>query len=801
MRWVLLVIASVGSQANAEETLAILPGSISLSGMESRQRIVVERQRDGQAVGWAKEAVLESSDPAVVRIEEGLAIPVADGKATLTARLGERIAHAEVHVSQMHEPFHWNFRNHVQSVLVKMGCNSGACHGAAAGKKGFRLSLRGYDAIGDFDVLVRAAQGRRVCPDEPAKSLMLLKPTGAIPHGGGVRFDVGSREYRVIADWIADGLTPPKDSDPRIERIEILPEHVTLSPGAEQPLLVQAYFSDGRIEDVTRWAKLASTNAEVADVSADAVVKTIGQGEAAVTAWYLNKIAIANVTAPYEQTVDPAVFAGSQRDFIDEIVNEKLFELQLPPSGRCTDEEFLRRAFLDTIGTLPTADELRSFLSDRSADKRDRQIESLLSRPEFVDYWSYKWSDLLLVNSERLRPAAMWSYYHWIREAVSGNRPWDEMVRDLLTARGSTLENGATNFYVLHQDSRELAETVSVAFLGLSINCARCHNHPMERWTNDEYFGFANLVSRVRIKNAAGEGNFVVFAAREGDLVQPLRGAPQPPRPLDGEALTLDAPEDRRVALAAWVTSPDNPYFAKAIVNRVWANFLGVGLVEAVDDLRLTNPPSNPKLLDALSRYLVEQRYDLKSLMRVILQSETYQRSSHPLPENAGDKRFYSRYYPRRLMAEVLMDAVSQVTAIPTKFEGYPEAWRAIQLPDSNVASYFLDRFGRPRRDVTCECERTNAPNMVQALHIANGDLLNDKLRQPGGRVDQWLASGLAPDLLIEEIFLVASCREPSAHEKAALATELAAAERDKRAWIEDLLWSILSSKEFLFNH
>lgn len=803
MRWLAVgVILVLSPFARAEDGLVILPTSISLSGTESRQKIIVERVLDGQHVGWAKDAILESSDPAIVRIEDGVAIPVADGKVTLTAAIGQQVARAEVQVTAMQQPFEWSFRNHVQSVLVKMGCNSGACHGAAAGKKGFRLSLRGYDALGDYDVLVRQAQGRRVCPDEPAKSLMLLKPTGALPHGGGPRFDVASREYRVIADWIASGLAAPRDSDPRIERIEILPAHATLSVAAEQPLLVQAYFDDGRVEDVTRWTKLASTNAEVADVTDSAVVKIVGQGEGAITAWYLNKIAIANVTAPYDQIVDPARYAQSQRNFIDERVNEKLAELHLPPSARCTDEAFVRRVFLDTIATLPTSDEVRAFLADATADKRDRLIESLLSRPEFVDYWTYKWSDLLLVNSERLRPSAMWSYYHWIRDRVSANSPWDATVRELLTAQGSTLENGATNFYVLHQDTRELAETVSVAFLGLSINCARCHNHPLERWTNDEYFGFANMVSRVRLKNAGGDGNFFVYAAMEGDIVQPLRGTFQPPRPLDGQALPPDSPDDRRMALADWVTAPENPYFSRAIANRIWANFLGVGLVEAVDDLRLTNPPSNPKLLEALSQFLVDHRYDLKALMRVILQSETYQRTADPLPENAGDKRFYSRYYPRRLMAEALIDAVSQVTAVPTKFEGYPEGWRAIQLPDSKVPSYFLDRFGRPKRDVTCECERTNAPNMVQALHIANGDSLNEKLRSPGNRVEMLLAANLTPESLINEVFLIAASRQPTVDEAKMLSAEFAATpEADRRAFLEDLFWSILSSKEFLFNH
>lgn len=800
----LLALIGFAGAAAGEEGLTLVPDSIRLAGREARQQVLVERTRGGVPVGEAAgEIDWSSSDPTIVRVEEGFAVPVRDGAATITARVGGAAASAEVHVSGLNDEFQWSFRNHVQSVLTRMGCNSGACHGALAGKKGFRLSLRGYDARGDFDALVRQAQGRRVCPDEPARSLLLLKATAAVPHGGGRRFEVDSPEYRVLADWIASGLAPPREDDRTIDHIEVSPPHVQLTSDASQRFLVRAVFSDGSVEDATRWAKFASTNAEVADVDESGRVRVLGQGEAAVTAWYLAKIGLATITVPYAQSVDPAVFAGAdRRNFIDEIVLEKLRELNLPPSPAASDEEFLRRAMLDAIGLPPTVEEVRGFLADEAADKRDRLIESLLARPEFVDYWTYKWCDLLLVNSERLRPAAMWAYYHWVREQVAANRPWDQTVRDLLTAQGASLENGAANFYVLHQDPRELVETVSVAFLGLSINCARCHNHPLERWTNDEYFGFANMVSRVRLKNAPGDGNFLVYAAREGDLVQPLRGRPQPPRPLDGEALPLDSPQDRRVALADWATSADNPYFTRVIANRIWANFMGVGVVEPVDDLRLTNPPSNPKLLDALANHLRENRYDVKSLMRTILQSAAYQRSSEPTAENAGDERFYSRYYPRRLMAEVLHDAIVQVTGVPTQFEGYPAGWRAIQLPDSKVASYFLERFGRPKRDITCECERTNAPNMVQALHIANGDSLNQKLREPGGRIDQLLEASPAPERLLEEIYLLAVARRPTPGEFEALKVELTATpESERRAFVEDLAWSLLSSKEFLFNH
>ena len=799
----LFSLASI-TPIHGEEGLAILPAGISLRGAEARQSVVVERVIDSQFIGPAMDpVVLATSDPAIFRVDGNVVIPVGNGRSILTATAGGKTATVQVDVSDMNVPFEWSFRNHVQPILAKSGCNSGACHGALAGKRGFKLSLRGYDAAGDFETLLHQAAGRRICLEEPAQSLFLTKATAAVPHGGGKRFDPESHDYNVIVDWIARGAKPPMESDARLERVEIHPVNVRLEPKAEQQLIVLGFFSDGRVEDVTRWAKYTSASADVAEVDEKGKLRVLGFGEGALSVWYLNKIGLASVTVPYQQAVDTKAFADApKRNEIDTLVLEKLDKLNLPPSPVASDAEFVRRVYLDTIGTLPTPEEIKAFLADASADKRDKLIDHLLDRPEFVDYWTYKFCDLLLVNSERLRPPAMWAYYNWVRDNVAARRPWDEMVRDLLTAQGSTLENGATNFYVLHQDTRELSETVSLAFLGLSINCARCHNHPLERWTNDEYFGLANMMARVRLKGAPGEGNFVVYSAREGELVQPLRGKPQTPRPLDGKALVMESPDDRRAALADWVTSPDNPYFARAIANRVWANFMGIGLVEPIDDLRLTNPPSNPNLLDSLAKFTVDHDYDLRSLMRHIVQSTTYQRSSVPLKENEGDRRFYSHYYPRRLMAEVLIDAIAQSTGVPTPFPNYPDKWRAIQLPDTKIASNFLDKFGRPKRDATCECERTNSPSMVQALNIANGDTINEKLRKPGGRVDQVLALAATPPEMIEHAYFVAAGRPPSAEDREMLVKEFTATpESDRRAFVEDLLWSMLSSKEFLFNH
>ena len=707
-----------------------------------------------------------------------------------------------------------SFRNQVQPILAKYGCSSGACHGAAAGQNGFKLSLRGYDNEADHLAITRHALGRRVNSADPARSLLLLKTTGAVPHKGGVKFDTDSEEYHILAGWIAAGTPGPLTDDPRITRLEITPAEATLKPGAEQALRVRAHFSNGRSEDVTRWVKYTSANESVANVGEDGRLRVIGHGEGAITAWYLSRIAIASVSVPFTNKLSPTVFSKApRRNFIDALVLEKLKSLNLPPSPRCTDAEFIRRAFLDTIGVLPTPEETRAFLADTSPGKRDSLIERLLTRPEFVDYWSYKWSDLLLVSSRRLPQNAMWAYYAWIRAAIESNTPWDQFARRIITATGSTLENGAANFFVLHDDPSAMAETTTQAFLAMSVNCAKCHNHPMEKWTNDEYFGFANLFARIRTKNGNGEGDRIIFAASDGNLIQPRTGKPQPPRPLEGKALPLDAPVDRRAALADWLTARENPYFTRAIVNRVWANFLGVGLVEAVDDLRVTNPSSNEKLLSAAAKFLADQRFDLKSLMRAILQSETYQRSSQTIAGNEADTRFYSHYFARRLTAEVILDAASQVTGVPTEFRqdlrnanrgvgpAYPAGLRAMQLPDANIASYFLKTFGHPDRIQTCECERTSQPSVAQMLHIANGDTLNEKLKSRANRLATLLAGKLTDAQLVEEAFLLTLARTPRPAELKHATEILAGADDGRREALEDLFWALLSTKEFLFNH
>jgi hypothetical protein len=711
------------------------------------------------------------------------------------------------------EPAAPSFRNHVIPILTRAGCNSGACHGALAGKGGLKLSLRGYDPDADHFVLTRQALGRRIDREEPAKSLMLLKPTTAVAHGGGLRIDVNSPEYRTLAEWIANGATGPKESDPHIRRLEIQPPASVLKPKDTLQLGVRAWYSDGHSEDVTRLAKFNSSEDLVAGVNLDGKVTVAGHGEAAVSVWFSNLVASATITSPYPGKVDPQVFSKAPRhNFIDDLVLKKQQALNLPPSPTCSDSEFIRRAYLDACGILPKPEELARFLADRSADKRARLIDALLERPEFVDYWAYKWSDVLLITTRRLPQPAVWAFYQHVRQSVADNKPWNRFARDVLTATGSNLRNGAANYFVLHKDVSDVSEATAITFMGMSLTCARCHNHPLERWTQDQYWQMANLFARVGLKNDE-RGTVLVQSQPTGDAMHPRRGVALPPAPLDGKPLSLEDTRDRRKYFVDWLTAPENPYFAKALANRVWRNYLGRGLVEAEDDLRETNPPTNAELLDALARDFVKHKFDVKHLMRTIMNSATYQRSSRPVAGNEADDRFYSRYLVRRLSGEVILDAYSQVTGVPTPFThlvtnardaespygGFPLGTRALQLPDSLVASRFLDAFGRPERANTCSCERSQDSTVGQALHLNNGKTLNDKLRAKDSVVARWLAEKVSDDQAVKRLYLAALCREPTEQERRAFAKMLAESS-DRREALEDLVWAVLTSKEFVFN-
>ncbi len=802
--------------------IEIVPSSVSITGRRSKQRLLVEGTfADGHQEELTSRAKVAISDTEVATVDkDNFAIPQGDGQATIVAIVEGHRASAPLSVHDFAGVSTWSFRNDVLPIMTKMGCNSGACHGAAAGKNGFKLTLRGYDPEVDYYTLTHQALARRTEAMEPAKSLILLKPTLEIPHGGGKRFAADSPEYEVIAGWLAQGMPPPRDSDARVTQIHVLPREASLRSGVEQQLLVIAEFSDGHTADVTRWAKYDSGDESVASVGNDGLVTMHGYGEAPVTVWYQSHVAFSRLRIPFPYKLPNTMFSKAPRNnFIDDSILKHLQMLHIPPSHPASDAEFIRRAYLDAAGILPSPSDAEKFLKDPSPNKRNQLIDGLIKRPEFVDYWAYKWSDLLLVSSNRLSNGEMWSYYNWIRDSLVNDKPWDKFVVQIITATGNTLENGAANYWLVHRDPLDASENMTQAFLGINITCAHCHNHPLAKWTQKDYYGMANLFARVRLKTFAPSGtrtavgplfnDVTVYSAPTGEFMDDRFMMPLPPKPLDATALASDVPGDTRQYFAKWLTSPENPFFARNIVNRVWRNFMGRGLVEPVDDLRDTNPATNDELLNALVKDFVAHKFDMNYLIRTIMQSATYQTSSEPLKENADDDKYGSHFVIKRLPAEVLLDAYSQVTQVTEKFDGYPVGMRGMQLPDTAVKSYFLTAFGRPVRQQTRESERTSVPTITQALHIINGDTLNNKLRAPGSSVDMLLKLGFSDKQIVDYLYLASLSRHPTDRERSALVGALASAEQQKipgvddprRAALVDMSWSLLTSEEFMFNH
>ncbi len=835
---VCVVNASAGDRVPSD--IQVFPEKISLTGPQASGCFVVQR-----AVGTGEARIITgeirdgltftSSDDQVARIEENRVVAVGDGATELVVTQSEReLQRIPIEVSGTTQPQRWQFDAHVLSVLAREGCNSGACHGALAGKGGFRLSLHGYDSTADHFTMTRQDHGRRIEPAAPGRSLLLAKPSMLIPHKGGLRLEVGSDNYRLLAEWIAAGSPGPgaADRDAPLARIEVLPSDMHLAPEDKQQLIVRAHYEDGRCEDVTHWAKFSSANEVVAKVNALGEIEILDAGKGAIAVWFGSRIAMASVVVPFGQKggdQPPSAKATElvYRDFqpanlIDEILLDEWRALGLSPSPACSDETFVRRAFVDATGTIPTPQQVRQFLGDNRDERRERLVDELLSSTAYVNYWSYQWSNLLLVNSNLIRPEAVAAFYKWIREQVAANTPWDQFAQQIVLAKGESTAQGATNFYAIHQDPETLTENTCQAFMGLSIGCAKCHNHPLEKWTNDQYYAMANLYARVRAKGWGGDprngdGKRTLVVLERGDLIQPSRGKPQPPTPLDATPLDIDAPGDRRIALAEWLTSADNRYFSRAIANRVWAAYMGVGLVEAVDDLRTSNPASSERLLNALADYLIEHDYDLKSLMRLIMNSQTYQRSSQAVEGNARDARFYGRYYPRRLMAEVLHDAVVQVTGVSTDFKEiqysgtdrkptdfYPAGTTALELYDAAVVNNFLKTFGRHQRRITCDCERSDQPTVVQALNLNNGDTLNEKLAHPNSVVNEWMSGKLSASEVVDQAYLRALSRFPSAEERSRLFDLIAESDQanvERSETFQDVLWSLMTSQEFLFAH
>lgn len=777
---------------------------IVLEGPYAQARVLVEERRGAQSVQDVSAKVeWQIANPAVARMDGGTLRPLKDGKTVLTARLDRRVVRVPVVVRGMAKAAPPRFLADVLPVLTKVGCNQGACHGAGSGKGGFKLSLLGYDPEADYDAITRTNGARRIARAEPENSLILRKPTFRVRHRGGRLFDVGSPQYRVLCDWIAGGLPGPVATDPRVVRLEATPAVRTLAIGQTQAFAVRARYSDGSVRDVTGQTLFTPSDGTVASVTPSGIAKVVGMGEAAVLIRYRGLVATAQIVSPFAPPLQASAAhpnAAPVASRIDALILHKLAGLGLRTSDPCSDSDFLRRAYLDVIGILPTPDEARAFLADRDPKKREKHIDALLERPEYVDFWTLRWGDLLRCSRDLLTDRGMYALNAWIRRGVAENRPWDRFARELLLARGSGYATGPANFYRAADSPGALAETTSQIFLGVRIECAKCHNHPYEKWTQNQYYQMAAFFARVQRRPGDTPGENVVFVADSGEVRHPKTRREVVAAALDAAPLPAGFQGDRRQALAEWLTSDRNPFFAHSIVNRIWRHFMGRGFVEPVDDLRVTNPPSNAALFDWLARDFTQHGYDLKYLIRAIMRTQAYQRSAQPMRGNGADNRYYSHFLLKRLGAEQLMDALSAATGVPAKFAGYPAGMRAAQLPDTTAPSYFLDLFGRPARKVTCECERTDAPSLGQVLHFMNGKDINDRLTAQNGRVATLLAAKLPDRAVVEALYLATMTRFPTAAESRK-ATGAFSNAKDRRKAAEDLLWALLNSNEFLFNH
>ncbi len=696
------------------------------------------------------------------------------------------------------------FTADVLPVLTKGACNSGACHGAGAGRGGFKLSLLGYDPDADYEAITRLGSSRRVSPSDPANSLILRKATLQMRHNGGLRFKADSPEYRILRNWIDQGLVAPREEEPRVVRLEATPKSRDLPLGGTQQIRVRATFSDKTVRDVTYWSHFTTNDGDLVAVSRTGDAKAIGPGEGAVVARYRGSFTTARIICAFgPKTAETPSATG-----IDTLVFGKLASLGLKPSPSCTDAEFIRRASLDVAGVLPTPERIRGFMADRSPNKRQALVDELLQSGEYVEFWTLKWSDMLRNTRHSLSPRAMYAFHHWIRQSVAANLPWDTFVRELVAGSGSSVDNGAVNFLRAGIEPRErqistpedLGETTAQLFLGVRLQCARCHNHPFEKWTQSQFYSLASYFGRVTVMPGERKDEQVVYSRETGEVGHPKTGAALIPVALDGPALSPGTGVDRRTALADWMTAPDNPFFARVIANRIWRHYMGRGLVEPVDDLRVSNPPSNEPLMLTLEKQVRADGYDLKKLMRLILLSKSYQLSSRATPANQRDTRYYSHFLVKRMGAEQLLDAIGQVTGVPESFKGYPAGTLAMQLPDTQVVSSFLDTFGRPARQTTCECERSFEPSVAQALHMLNNEGVNARIASSKGRIAKLLAAKSTPAEIVDELYLASVGRLPSPSERARQVASLTKADKPAAA-AEDLLWALMNTKEFLFNH
>ncbi|WP_232105609.1 DUF1549 and DUF1553 domain-containing protein [Gimesia panareensis] len=810
----LLGSLALNASRAAEPGFHVAPEQIELSGLLDYFQIQASVLADKKIVrDLTHEVSYTSLTPAILEVNaEGLVRPLRTGQGKIQVTHGKDKRVIDVVVKPRASGKNVSFVKDVVPVLNKGGCSLGGCHASQFGKGGFKLSLFGFAPEQDYPAIARDDRQRRVSILQPKESLILQKASMGMAHGGGRRFAKDSYEYRILETWIAEAVTEIDDKEPKVVGMQLTPMSRRYKKGDIQQLRVVAEYSDGTKEDVTALAQYDSLIENIATVTPRGKIEIKGPGQTAIMVRFMGQAKISTVISPYKDKVNLAEFKPN--NFIDEQIKQRYAELGLEPSPLCSDEVFIRRAFMDCIGTLPTPEKVKAFLASKDPNKRSYLIDELLGltgdpeRDVYVEAWSanwgMKWGDLLRINRNKIGDGGMWAFSNWVRQSLRENKPVNEFVSEIITAQGSIYQNGPANYFKIASKPEDLAEATSQIFLGVRLQCAKCHHHPFEVYSQKDYYSLAAFFTRVGNKSSVEFGalgqDTIIKVKNSGSIRHPRTRKTMEPTPLMGEPVESSQFRDLRRPLARWITSPENELFSKNIVNRFWSYYMGTGFVEPIDDMRETNPASNPELLNALSDHFVKSGYDLKELMRVIMNSRAYQLASEPLPENVAKTRFYTHYNVKRLSAEVMLDALDDITGSQERFRGVPQGTRAIELPDPNYDSYFLDTLGRPKRVITCECERTSQPNLAQVLQVANGQLINTKLTAKTGRIEKLIKAKAADHDVFTEMYLAAFSRYPT-KEELAKCDQIVKASKDKREGYQDVLWAISNSREFLFNH
>lgn len=781
-------------------------GPTSLVGRNARKQLIVTGvYSSGQRHDLTHDVTYSVDKPGVITVaQDGLVIPSADGTVTVTAtEPGGQKAEIALTTVRCAEELPINFENEIVPIFTKLGCNAGGCHGKADGQNGFKLSLLGFYPKEDYEFLVHEDRGRRIFPADPEFSLLLQKAANVLPHGGGQRMSPGSYESDLISRWIQQGMPYGSETDPVLERIESVPALREMNFKSRQQVSVIAHYSDGTTRDVTRLASYEANHPEMAVSTASGRITVEDvPGEVAMMVRFQGQVGVFRAIIP--QGI-PVQQTPPEKNFIDQLVFAKLKQLGIPPAPLCDDATFIRRATIDIAGRVPSVTEVEQFLADQSPDKRDRLVDSLVDSPGYADYFTNKWASVLR-NKRRNGNDIQYTYkFHgWIRRALRENMPYDQFVRSVLTATGDAETHPPVAWYREVTTSTQQMEDVAQLFLGMRLACAKCHHHPFERWSQQDYYSFEAFFSQVGLKSSRfnqqnNQPDMVFVKAQAPKSKNPRSQEDVKPAGLGGPTLDISPYDDARQYLVDWMAAPDNPFFAKALVNRYWKHFLGRGIVDPEDDLRVTNPPSNPELLDALSKHFVDHKFDLKDLVRTICKSSVYQLSSEPTDANRADIQNFSSFYPRRLTAEVLYDAVNAVAETPSNFGTIPQGTTAVQLPDNGFNNYFLQVFGKPEAESACECERSPEANLSQSLHLLNSNDVQGRLQSGQGRAARFAREkDRSAEAKVTELYVAALGRRPTDAEVQFITARLPDYQNPQQAW-EDVIWALLNAREFQF--